>query len=87
MKVNTQEHLLALIKGVTWRIFGTLATTVIVLVLTGKTEIALGVGAFEIVSKIILFYFHERLWEFVRRKGWLGRTSQSAPNTSTAASS
>ena len=83
MKINTQEHLLALIKGVSWRIFGTLATTVIVLVITGKADLALGVGAFEVVSKIILFYFHERLWDFAKRKGWFSRISPSSAKTAT----
>ena len=84
MKIDTQDHLLSLIKGVSWRIFGTLATTVIVLVITGKTELALGVGAFEIVSKIILFYFHERLWDFAKRKGWFARLSPSSVKTATS---
>ena len=30
--------------------------------LTGKLVLALGAGAIEVVAKLILYYFHERIW-------------------------
>ncbi|PLX13076.1 MAG: hypothetical protein C0594_01670, partial [Marinilabiliales bacterium] len=30
--------------------------------ITGNVEVGLGVGAFDVVIKMILYYFHERVW-------------------------
>jgi uncharacterized membrane protein len=47
------------IKAVTWRIIGTLDTMIC---------------SIEVFTKMILYYFHERLWAHIHRlklKGWL----------------
>ena len=72
-----QDHLVALIKGISWRFFGSLVTGIVVFAISGKLDLALGVGAFEIVSKIILFYFHERLWDVIKRRWFSGATSRT----------
>jgi uncharacterized membrane protein len=69
------DHLIALAKGVSWRIFGSLTTAIIVYVITGKLDLALGVGAFEVVSKIALYYLHERLWVVLMR-AWRARADR-----------
>jgi adenylyl-sulfate kinase len=56
-------HALSMIKGVSWRLVGSLVTGLIVYVFSGKWEVALGVGLLEIVSKIALYYVHDRFWE------------------------
>jgi adenylylsulfate kinase len=50
-------------KAFSWRIFGSLTTTVIVYVFTKRVQVALFVGVVELVGKILLFWLHERLWE------------------------
>jgi uncharacterized membrane protein len=57
-----ESHLRSMIKAVSWRVFGTLATMLIIYLFTHKITITLYVGLFEFVSKIALFYVHERLW-------------------------
>ena len=52
----------AAIKATTWRFFGTLATAILVWIVTGRWQVALAVGGIEAVSKIALYYFHERIW-------------------------
>ena len=52
-------------KAISWRILGTIGTSVIVLVFTGRWELALSVGGVEGVLKIGLFFVHERLWDRV----------------------
>ena len=49
-------------KGVTWRIVGTLDTMVVAYFITGKPISALTIGGFEVFTKIGLFYLHERVW-------------------------
>jgi uncharacterized membrane protein len=57
-----ESHLRSLIKAVSWRIFGTLATVVISYIFTNKWSTALYIGAFEFITKIAIFYVHERVW-------------------------
>ena len=60
--LTEEEHYRSLIKGISWRFFGTLDTIIIATFITGDYSKALKIGATELVTKIILFYFHERLW-------------------------
>jgi uncharacterized membrane protein len=55
------------IKSVSWRIVGTLDTMVISYFITGKLTIALSIGSVEVITKTILYYFHERLWAHIHR--------------------
>ena len=56
----------SIIKGVSWRIFATLATIVIVYILFGKLDLAIAAGTIEVIVKIILYWVHERLWLKIR---------------------
>jgi|TARA_R110002167_G_scaffold50649_5_gene147391 uncharacterized membrane protein len=49
-------------KTVTWRIVGTLDTFLLSWLITGNIKIGLTIGGVEIITKMILYYFHERLW-------------------------
>ena len=60
--LTEEEHYRSLIKGISWRFFGTLDTIIIATFITGDYSKALKIGATELVTKVILFYFHERLW-------------------------
>ena len=53
------------LKSVSWRIIGTLDTIIISYVITGKIAFALSIGAIELVTKMILYVVHERLWNKV----------------------
>jgi len=60
--LTEEEHYRSVIKGVSWRFFGTLDTIIIATFITGDYSKALKIGATELVTKVILYYFHERLW-------------------------
>ena len=49
-------------KAVTWRVVGTLDTMMISWFITGNPITGLKIGLFEVVSKMVLYYFHERVW-------------------------
>ena len=49
-------------KTITWRIVGTLDTMVIGWLITGDVMTGLKIGGVEVVTKMILYYFHERMW-------------------------
>ena len=49
-------------KTITWRIIGTLDTMIIGWVITGNILTGLKIGGVEVITKMILYYFHERMW-------------------------
>ncbi len=56
----------SLAKTISWRILATLTTGTIVWLLTGELTLAVAVGGIEAVTKMALYYGHERLWDRVR---------------------
>jgi uncharacterized membrane protein len=57
----------SILKSVSWRLVGTLDTMVISYFITGRVTVALSIGSVEVVTKTVLYYFHERLWAHVHR--------------------
>jgi adenylylsulfate kinase len=53
-------------KAVSWRVLGTAATSILVFVFTRRLVLSLAVGGLEFVSKIGLFWLHERAWDRLR---------------------
>lgn len=60
--IYIDSHLRSFIKGFSWRISGTLVSILVSYLFIRKLDIALKIGALEFVSKILLFYAHERIW-------------------------
>lgn len=52
-------------KAVSWRITGTVDTFLISWLITGEPLLATGIAATEVVTKIFLYWFHERAWNKV----------------------
>lgn len=50
-------------KTISWRIIGTIDTIVIAYFITGDLIMATSIGSIEVVTKMILYYGHERAWE------------------------
>ncbi len=61
-----ETHARSVMKAVSWRVGGTVATTLIVFVFTRKFALSLVVGGAEFVSKIGMFWLHERAWDRLR---------------------
>lgn len=51
-----------LLKTFTWRIIGTIDTMLISTILTGNPLTALKIGFTETISKMVLYFAHEKLW-------------------------
>jgi uncharacterized membrane protein len=54
-----------LAKAISWRMTGSIDTFVISYIITGTFAIAGSIAATELLTKIALYYFHERLWALV----------------------
>jgi uncharacterized membrane protein len=63
------SHSRSFVKAVSWRILGTIDTFVITLLITGSIKWAGSIASVESVSKIFLFYLHERAWGKIRSQG------------------
>ena len=53
------------LKAVTWRVIATSTTMFLVFVFTGKLELTVGVGFFDVVMKLAFYFLHERAWNMV----------------------
>ena len=57
--VTKSRHLA---KTITWRITGTIDTMLIGWLVTGSLEVGAMIGGIEVITKMILYYTHERVW-------------------------
>ncbi len=51
-----------LAKTLTWRLLGTIDTILLSWIITGSVATGMTIGGVEVVTKMILYFFHERLW-------------------------
>jgi len=51
-----------IIKTITWRVVGTLDTILLAWLISGNPMIGLKIGGVEVVTKMVLYYFHEKVW-------------------------
>ena len=49
-------------KTISWRIIGTLDTIILSGIITGSWEIGLAIGGVEVITKMVLYFLHERAW-------------------------
>ena len=60
------SHARSIAKAVSWRITGSLDTFILALLITGSGKWAGSIAVAEMVTKIVIYYFHERVWSWVR---------------------
>ncbi len=60
MAVSSYKRHLA--KTITWRLVGTVDTVILSWIITGNPLTGLKIGFSEVVTKMLLYYFHERVW-------------------------
>lgn len=62
----SDKPLRSIAKTISWRVIGTMDTILISWIVTGALDLAFSIGAIELVSKMILYFFHERIWNTVK---------------------
>lgn len=60
------SHARSLAKAISWRFFGNLISFVIIYELTHNGKLALAASGIELIVKIILYYYHERVWNKIK---------------------
>jgi sulfate adenylyltransferase large subunit len=58
----SETHARSLAKAVSWRATGSVDTFLVAFLITGNPKMAGSVAVTEILTKILIYYFHERLW-------------------------
>lgn len=56
------DQLRHILKTISWRIVGTIDTMIVSYIVTGSLKVGMAIGGFEVFTKMILYYFHERVW-------------------------
>lgn len=62
----SEKPIRSIVKAISWRIIGTIDTMVIAWLITGELTMAISIGSVEVVTKMILYYGHERLWNAIK---------------------
>lgn len=60
MKDSSQKRHIA--KTITWRIVGTIDTILLSWIISGDPLVGLKIGGAEVITKMLLYYLHERVW-------------------------
>lgn len=68
----------SLAKTVTWRLFATLDTFVISILVTGSAKWAGSIVSVELITKMTLYFLHERAWS--RRPARLTPVERGSPS-------
>jgi uncharacterized membrane protein len=56
----------SVVKTISWRTLGTIDTIAISYFITGIMAMAASIGSIEVVTKMILYYLHERGWNKIQ---------------------
>ncbi|TDS10873.1 putative membrane protein [Maribacter caenipelagi] len=63
---TSEKPIRSIAKAFSWRVIGTVDTLIISYVLTGEFSVAASIASIDFVTKMILYFFHERFWNLVK---------------------
>lgn len=55
-----------ILKALTYRFWQSLNTFIISWFITGKVDMAVAIVSLEVVVKIFVYFWHERIWNFIK---------------------
>ncbi len=64
--LKKERPIRSVVKTISWRILGTIDTMIIAYIITGSLSNAFTIGSIEIITKMILYFFHERIWNQIK---------------------
>lgn len=62
---TSEKPLRSIVKSISWRFIGTVDTIIISWMVTGTLRLAISIGGIELITKMALYFFHERLWNSI----------------------
>lgn len=63
---NRELPVRSVVKSLSWRVLGTLDTILISWWISGDFTVAFSIGSFELITKTVLYFFHERFWTRIK---------------------
>ncbi|WP_299012042.1 DUF2061 domain-containing protein [uncultured Polaribacter sp.] len=63
---NSEKPLRSVLKALSWRVIGTLDTLVVSYLLTGELVLATSIASVDFLTKLLLYFFHERIWNKIK---------------------
>ena len=64
--VASEKPVRSIAKALSWRIVGTLDTLVVSYFVTGKLLLAASIASVDFLTKLVLYFFHERIWNKIK---------------------
>lgn len=62
LHTGRERPIRSLVKAISWRVTGTVDTIMLSWLFTGNIGTALSIGLTEVLTKMFLYYAHERVW-------------------------
>ncbi|SNS39751.1 DUF2061 domain-containing protein [Sphingopyxis indica] len=62
-----EAHSRSLLKAISWRVLGSIDTFLLSYLFTANVKAASAIASTEVLTKMLLYYLHERAWA---RVGW-----------------
>ena len=63
---TSEKPIRSIAKAISWRVIGTLDTLLVSYLLTGEIVLATSIASVDFVTKMILYFFHERIWNRIK---------------------
>ena len=60
-----ESHPRSFVKAASWRALGSIDTFILSFFFTGNAKAAGAIAGTEVITKIALYYFHERVWSSI----------------------
>jgi len=64
--LKSERPIRSIVKAISWRVVGTVDTMIISWFITGELSMALTIGSIEVITKMVLYYGHERIWNLIK---------------------
>lgn len=62
----TESRKRSLLKTISWRVLASIDTFLISWLISGKISIGISIATLEVITKLIIYYFHERAWDKIK---------------------
>lgn len=63
---TSEKPIRSVAKALSWRVIGTLDTLVVSYFLTGEIALAASIASVDFLTKLVLYFFHERIWNTIK---------------------
>lgn len=62
----SEKPVRSIVKAISWRVIGTIDTLIVSYFITGKVALAASIASVDFITKLALYFFHERAWNKIK---------------------